>query len=224
MGMINCKQAMTDYMLSKNSIYELRLPISLIAGILYHQKVTAKRGYKMVTSLLITVGLYLIITYTAPLFINQAKLQEMIMKCEQKPQMNLSNILNPITHESFSLFPAESIGNTNTNISMNISNVPATYVPTMPALTPDSVDDAVSSSLHPYTIHNLEHGEHLKPQPTISQNCLLGTDPCSPLCSGDGTNPCNIVSPVPGPAWQVRTAAAVQNSLANGQFTANTCI
>jgi len=53
--------------------------------------------------------------------------------------------------------------------------------------------------------------------------CLLGRDGCSPLCSGYSKNPCNLVAPIPGPQWQVQSAATVQKRLTNQDYTAPTC-
>jgi len=53
--------------------------------------------------------------------------------------------------------------------------------------------------------------------------CLLGRDGCSPLCSGYTTNPCNLVAPIPGPQWQVQTAATVQERLKNQDYTPSKC-
>lgn len=53
--------------------------------------------------------------------------------------------------------------------------------------------------------------------------CLLGTNECTPLCSGDTTNPCNIVAPIPGPNWQVQSAESVQNRLSKGLYTPSKC-
>lgn len=53
--------------------------------------------------------------------------------------------------------------------------------------------------------------------------CLLGRDGCSPLCSGYTNNSCNIVAPVPGPQWQVQTAATVQANLTNQNYTPSKC-
>lgn len=53
--------------------------------------------------------------------------------------------------------------------------------------------------------------------------CMLGRGGCSPLCSGSGQNPCNIVAPVPGPQWQPQSAAAVQQRLTKGNFVPANC-
>ena len=53
--------------------------------------------------------------------------------------------------------------------------------------------------------------------------CMLGRGGCSPLCSGSGQNPCNIVAPVPGPQWQPQSAAAVQQRLTKGKFVPANC-
>ena len=53
--------------------------------------------------------------------------------------------------------------------------------------------------------------------------CLLGRDNCSPLCSGYTQNKCNIVAPIPGPQWQVQSAATVQERLKNQDYTPSRC-
>lgn len=53
--------------------------------------------------------------------------------------------------------------------------------------------------------------------------CLLGRDGCTPLCSGYSKNPCNLVTPVPGPQWQVQSAATVQRRLTNQEYTPSKC-
>ena len=68
-------------------------------------------------------------------------------------------------------------------------------------------------------------------KPVVAQNyqhspgsmCLLGSDGCVPLCSGDTKNPCNVVAPIPGPTWQVQSAEAVQYRLKNGMYTPSNC-
>lgn len=53
--------------------------------------------------------------------------------------------------------------------------------------------------------------------------CLGGDDRCSPLCSGSGKNPCNLVAPIPGPQWQVQKAATVQNRMNHNVYTEAYC-
>ena len=53
--------------------------------------------------------------------------------------------------------------------------------------------------------------------------CLGGDDRCSPLCSGSGKNPCNLVAPIPGPQWQVQKAATVQNRMNHNVYTEASC-
>ena len=60
-------------------------------------------------------------------------------------------------------------------------------------------------------------------QQNVAHGCLLGKDNCSPLCSGIGGNPCNLVAPSPGPMWQPQTAATVQSRLNSGNYVPSTC-
>jgi hypothetical protein len=58
---------------------------------------------------------------------------------------------------------------------------------------------------------------------STASGCLLGKDECSPLCSGLGKNSCDIVSPIPGPTWQVQSSSTVQHRLKNKMYTPSTC-
>ena len=53
----------------------------------------------------------------------------------------------------------------------------------------------------------------------IKSECLLGENECSPLCSGYRMNKCGVVAPIPGPQWQVQSAATVQQRLTNQEYT-----
>jgi len=53
----------------------------------------------------------------------------------------------------------------------------------------------------------------------IKSECLLGENECSPLCSGYTMNKCGVVAPIPGPQWQVQSAATVQRRLTNQEYT-----
>ena len=52
--------------------------------------------------------------------------------------------------------------------------------------------------------------------------CIEPSNCCS-LCSGSNSNPCDIVSPVPGPAWIPQTATEVQKRLYNNDYTKSSC-
>lgn len=52
--------------------------------------------------------------------------------------------------------------------------------------------------------------------------CIQPSNCCS-LCSGSNSNPCDIVSPIPGPAWIPQTASEVQKRLYNNDYTQNNC-
>lgn len=52
--------------------------------------------------------------------------------------------------------------------------------------------------------------------------CMLGCNPCSPLCSGEG-NPCQVVAPVPSVMWQPQSASTVQYRLRTGNYVPSYC-
>jgi len=56
-----------------------------------------------------------------------------------------------------------------------------------------------------------------------SSKCLLGNDHCNTLCSGDTTNPCNVVTAIPGPQWQPQTAKATFERLQSSNYVPSTC-
>lgn len=53
--------------------------------------------------------------------------------------------------------------------------------------------------------------------------CLLGSDSCSPLCSGNNSNPCDLYTPIPGPQWQPQSASTVQERLVTGNYVPSLC-
>ena len=61
------------------------------------------------------------------------------------------------------------------------------------------------------------------PSQVSPEDCLLGKDKCSPICSGNNDNSCNLQTPVPGPQWQPQHASSVQTRLNNGDFVPNYC-
>lgn len=54
-------------------------------------------------------------------------------------------------------------------------------------------------------------------------SCFVGSGKCSPLCSGAGGNPCNLVAPVPSAMWQPQSASKVQDRLNKGEYVPSTC-
>jgi hypothetical protein len=59
-------------------------------------------------------------------------------------------------------------------------------------------------------------------EPNKSSMCIENSNSCS-LCSGSGSNPSNIVAPVPGPQWMPQTAEYVQQRLKNNNYTKGRC-
>ena len=263
MGLTNCKLVMTEYVYSQNPLYELRLPISLIVGILVFRMYDRKLKntlLKVLFPLLITIFTFTLIHYITPMFVDQRNLQNLIQACESWKHKNEPIIIpqdvvryasqnipklkeNMENREDNEEEGVDSVGGVQYAIPSNLEPKieqfsligenqpqPQTQAPIVMNLNApkistsgwkDSTDyDLASNPLDTYQ-RPMDVPSMGSPRPS---NCLLGSDPCSPLCSGDGQNPCNIVAPVPSVAWQPRTAAAVQNSLQRNQYTANSCI
>jgi hypothetical protein len=234
MGLTNCKLVMTEYLYSRNPFYELRLPISLIGGILFFQYFEKKSKnvlLKVILPILVVLIIHTILQYSGSLFVDQAELNHLINTCEAWKRKN-EPIINPYSVAQMANNGSSPSSSQNSEHFFDIpSSLTLDLSPdndsslSLPNLTPDNPSDSDEYTLDSNDIDQYQHPHILPSQPAARQsNCLLGTDPCSPLCSGDGQNPCNIVAPIPSSAWQVRTAEAVQNSLAQGNFTASSCL
>jgi hypothetical protein len=58
--------------------------------------------------------------------------------------------------------------------------------------------------------------------PRYPSGCMVGCNPCYPLCSGE-PNRCLITAPVPSPAWQPQSASTVQYRLRSGNYVPAYC-
>ncbi len=270
MGLTNCKLVMTEYVYSQNPLYELRLPISLIAGILAYRAYDKKLKntfIRVLFPIVVTILVFTLIHFVTYLFVDQIKVAKMIQACESWKRKNEPVIIPSLVAqyanqmaghqasqsqgqghvqvkeamdiqyampsnlrpkiEQFSLFGSDDEA-TPANPAMQTSvemNITPPMQNSAPVIMSSKVEDSNQYDLDANPLDTYQRPENVRnmgsPRPS---DCMLGLDTCSPLCSGDGQNPCNIVAPIPSVAWQPRSAAAVQRSLERNQFTANTCL
>jgi hypothetical protein len=250
MGLTNCKFMMTEYVYSQNPLYELNLPLSLIAGIIFYKVYDKKiktTFSRIALPLVVVILVYFVISTTADLFVDNKKLNHLIEVCEtlkkrKEPiifpeeviQYANTKQMNKNVKEHFSLFgyhfgenePEPELKkqmNVHDTISTAMKNIHQNTSISMPSLSGNNPQDTDGYDLDikPYTTY--ERPLQLRTKDRLHSNCLLGTDPCSPLCSGDSKNPCGIVAPIPSTAWQPRSAEAVQQSLSRGEYSASNC-
>jgi phosphate/sulfate permease len=233
---INCERIVEKYLLNQNPLYAFNIPLSILIAIIVFGIAKANDWSKnsYINQILIPIVSFLlsivVIDMVSRAMIDNSKKQEFVQLC--KVWMNDSNIKNNIldknidmdfilnsnekftrNQEHFTSYDGRPLNkevdyennvNTKRNLTMNLSSKEQPI---------DSVHELVSE------IANINPGslEYIK----YDSSCIKNSDCCS-ICSGDG-NPCNLISPIPGPQYLPRTAKAIQSSLVNNNYTQAKC-
>ena len=246
---INCRSKMNKYLMNRNTAYRLRIPISFLLAILvsvFMMKAGSINNF-FIAHILIPIATFLIVWFAIDVGVrnnvSKDKLHLLEERCERmtqkKPIENFETVnkipVLPVEQEDV---PQEQVHNLHTYISTDSHHLK------LQENDQDNVDKisrcSSSKDEDKYAHDNTNNGNSIKryysnfplgnTYPPISKlksstdsGCLLGKNDCSPLCSGNGKNSCNIVSPVPGPLWQVQRASTVQNRLNKNIYVPSTC-
>ena len=250
---INCRSKMNKYLMNRNTAYRLRIPISFLLAILvsvFMMKAGSINNF-FIAHVLIPIATFLIVWFAIDVGVrnnvSKDKLHLLEERCERMTQQKppIENFETSKKVEKMPVLPVEQeeekekVHNLHTYISADSHH--------LKAQTDDHENvDTISrcNSNHKdedkYAHANTNNGNSIKryysnfplgnTYPPVSKlksstdsGCLLGKNDCSPLCSGTGKNSCNIVSPVPGPQWQVQRASTVQNRLNKNIYVPSTC-
>lgn len=233
---INCEKIVEKYLLNQNPLYAFNIPLSILIAIIVFGIAKANNWSKnsYINQILIPIVSFLlsivIIDMLARFMIDNMKKQEYVQLC--KVGMNDSKLKNNLLdknidmefilnsnesltqdQENFTSYDGRPLNketdyennvNTDRNLTMDLSGKEQPI---------DSVHNLVSE------IPNISPGslEYVK----YDGSCIKNSDCCS-ICSGEG-NPCNLISPVPGPQWMPKTAKFIQSSLKNNNYTQAKC-
>ena len=233
---INCERIVEKYLLNQNPLYAFNIPLSILIAIIVFGIAKANNWSKnsYINQILIPIVSFLlsivIIDMLSRVMIDNSKKQEFVQLC--KVWMNDSNIKNNLLDKNIDM---DFILNSNENFTQNQENFTSydgrplnketdyeNNVNTKRNLTMD-----LSSKEQPIdSVHELvSEIPNYAPSPLqyvkFDGSCIKNSDCCS-ICSGEG-NPCNLISPIPGPQWMVQSSATVQNKLKNNNYTQAKC-
>ena len=251
MNLMNCEQLMRNYLLSQNGLYRIKWPLAILISViainvLLNSNTKMEQWYIYVIALVVSFIVILLCNIFASASITGSELASLVRKCTNCNLDNVKEHLNtPTVNNHLEQFvpSQESEEEGGVNVDYTVGNR-ITTEETPVELNNDAAlnNEEEGNTVENFTDDRMFHGTNspigdsypskqmsfapLTPDQQAKQDsskCLLGKDGCMPLCSGYTNNPCNIVSPVPGPTWQVQTAATVQNRLVNNQFVPSKC-
>lgn len=216
---VDCKKK-TQYINYNNSILtNIKFPLSLIIGLVVGFYLKNRKGIHIILKYLVPILVFiLVITVIEKLIQNsldEKQINNMIQECE-KSKAYLTDIIDNKQPEPLHNLQQEAEKH-NEHSEQDIQN---NFVLENFNLEKDLDKLHDENIFHTSTKH---HPLELNDNNMNSNECLLGKNKCSPLCSGFSDNSCNIVADVPGPQWQVQNAATVQNRLMNGNYVPGNC-
>ena len=216
---VDCKKK-SQYINYNNSILtNIKFSLSLIIGLVVGFYLKNRKGIHIILKYLVPILVFiLVITVIEKLIQNsldEKQINNMIQECE-KSKAYLTDIIDNKQPEPLHNLQQEAEKH-NEHSEQDIQN---NFVSENFNLEKDLDKLHDENIFHTSTKH---HPLELNDNNMNSNECLLGKNKCSPLCSGFSDNSCNIVADVPGPQWQVQNAATVQNRLMNGNYVPGNC-
>lgn len=221
---INCEEVVKKYLLNKNPLYAFSFPISILVGIIIFGCCKAYNwsDNSYVNQILIPILAFLLsmvfIDIIARLMISKHELNKLVQLCNlwmHDPTVKNHPILSKIIDMNLvSSYNAKSIESFSNFQELKTKENPK-FVNNQPlAQPPVQLTDPIAE-IPSFSPSPLEYK-------TEQSQCIENSNCCN-LCSGSNENPCNLVSPIPGPQWLPRTAEAVQNNLVNNNYTNAKC-
>jgi len=237
--MDNCKILAETYLLNQNPLYAFNFPIALLVGIVFFglSKAFKWSSDSYINQILIPVVAFLctmvILDIISRLMISKSAKEAIVAQCASK-----ENFANSMDKKK--MMTAEEEEYTNPKLPMQPPKKMIEGFNNM-FVGPDNNYENKNSNENFNNIveeqirirENIEAADvdytSLKPMPIESKDfagakCIEPSN-CLSLCSGSGaeTNPCNLVTAIPGPQWLPETAATVQNRLVNNDYSAAKC-
>lgn len=230
MTQLDCENLIKEFLLNKNPFYQYRLPISILVSVLVFTSVinTKKIKNSYLLQIIIPLGVlvlvYLFINLISNLLISKNELIKMRHICKNWfGSMSIRN--HPILSKITDLDIIESYSSQTNTTSLEM--LKKTLIPMEEERRPfikESFSN-IENNTKEETESFINSSEYLPVDKEVtvpsSNKCLLSSS-CGALCSGEG-KPDNLVAPIPGPQWQPQSAAAVQQRLANKDYTKAYC-
>jgi hypothetical protein len=224
---INCEQVVEKYLLNQNPLYAFSFPISILVAIIIFgfSKAYSWSDNSYINQILIPVLAFLLtmvlIDVLSRFMISNSekiRLTELCKlwmhdpKVKNNPLLNKTIDMNLVANYNVENFTIQD--NTFYKKSELIEEVKEIKEVKEVKITENIVENQVAeiSNYSPLTLESHK----------VNAQCIEESNCCN-LCSGSGSNPCNIVAPIPGPQWLPQSAESVQNRLVNNDYTRAKC-
>ena len=250
MNFINCEEIMRNLLLNQNGLYRIKWPLAILVSViainvLLNSNAKIESWYIYVIALIVSFIVILLCNIFASASVSSSELAGLVRKCTQcnmtngvekftnmeegeqdDPNMEMDMEANDMESEEEKRIETEELPQELNNDAILNEDEGEMMESFQNQMIDDRMFHGTNSPIGDSYPSKQMSFAPLTPQQQHKQDsskCLLGRDGCMPLCSGYTTNRCNIVSPVPGPTWQVQTAATVQNRLMNRQYVPSKC-
>lgn len=220
---LNCNKIVEKYLLIQNPLYAFNFPISILVAIILFgcSKAFKWSNNSYVNQLLIPVLGFLLsmvlIEFISKWMISDEEKSRLTILCKQwmhDPKVK-SNGLGMINMDIVSNYKLENFSADENMLKQNLlNNIQEQNQHNQHINSNDSLEAMYCqlSNISPSPLKHLPEG-----------NTCIENSNCCNLCSGTNDNPCNVVSPIPGPQWMPQSAEAVQNRLMNNNYTKSKC-
>jgi hypothetical protein len=246
---MHCEKIVESFLLNKNPLYIFSFPISLIISIIVFGIATNNKwsSNSYILQILIPILVLLLsmvcLDMISRMMISESEKDRLMKLCNlwmHNPNVKNNPILNNIQRadiDLISLYNGKIEGFENNG---NVQRDPTLMVNPLAEKDKSNKGNEIKDDMNNVfintqnklieeidTIAANDEASSLNPsqidyEPNQSSICIEKSNSCS-LCSGSGSNPSNIVAPIPGPQWMPQTSEHVQQRLKNNDYTKATC-
>ena len=226
---INCEQVVEKYLLNQNPLYAFSFPISILVAIIIFgfSKAYSMSENSYVNQILIPVLAFLLtmvlIDVISRFMISSSEKVRLTQLCKlwmHDPKVKNNPLLNrTIDMNLVANYNVENFTTGNFSIQDNKFYNGPELVEEVTEIKEVKIEEVmVENPIAEISSYFPQEIEHIKE----NAQCIEASNCCN-LCSGSGSNPCNIISPIPGPQWLPQSAQSVQNRLVNNDYTRARC-
>ena len=209
---LNCNQITEKYLLNQNPLYAFSFPLSILIAIIVFG---ISKAYNWSSNSYINQILIPILALLITMVIIDIVARLMISKTEKMRALNKCNLwIN--NKQSFddksNLFENFTIQDNSYSNKLNNNKEKIHIIENK--IQENNIEEPISQikSISPFPLESKQN----------KSQCISDSD-CYNLCSGNNSNPFNIIAPIPGPQWLPQSAAAMQNRLKNSDYTPSKC-
>lgn len=223
---INCETAVEKYLLNQNPLYAFSFPLALLVSIIIFGIAKAYKwsDNSYINQILIPILAFLLtmvlIDVISRMMIKKEEKVRLVELCKSLMSNPSSSINHPLLNKmlnnykeksNIESFTSEDFSSQHNIIHDSLMSNKNTIVNNSTNMPIDPICEI--PNIIPYPLEAKSNGS----------TCIQNSNCCS-LCSGSNDNPCNIISPIPGPQWLPSSAETVQNNLKNNIYTPSKCI